>query len=225
MKEKRMSSKHYMPAKELEFIEWSGNLITVSAENKPLWGLPEDKLQEIETLHGEVKALYEKCQTPTYTKTDMERKHETRKHLRHLEEVFVRNNLQNNDKMTDAGRTELRIPIHDLHPTPHPKPDSIPEIALETPHPRVLRIKFRDEKARRWGKPEHVHGRECLWLMADTPPGKISDLLHSAFATRNPLELNFEEDQRGKRVYFAVRWESGTMQKGDWREIPSAVIP
>jgi hypothetical protein len=46
----------------------------------------------------------------------METKHEKTALLRHLEEVFVRNNLQNNDKMTDAGRTELRIPIHDTHP-------------------------------------------------------------------------------------------------------------
>ena len=37
--------------------------------------------------------------------------------LRRIEEVFVKNNLRNNDAMTDAGRTELRIPIHDTRPT------------------------------------------------------------------------------------------------------------
>jgi hypothetical protein len=79
--------------------------------------------------------------------------------------------------------------------------------------------------AKRWGKPPYVHGIECLWLIADTPPQKIGELIHSAFATRSPLVLSFDEDQRGKRLYFAVRWESGTVKKGPWSEIFNAVIP
>jgi hypothetical protein len=220
-----MSGKHYIPTKESEFIEWSENLITVSAGNKTLWNLPEDKLTEIQTLHNEAKVLYEKCLTASYTRVDMEMKHEKMALLRHLEEVFVRNNLQNNDRMTNAGRTALRIPIYDQHPTPHPKPATIPEIEVETPHPRVLRITCRDENAPRWGTPEYVHGLECLWLVSDRPPELVKDLLHSAFSTRSPLELSFEENERGKRLYFAVRWENGTVLKGDWSEIFNAVIP
>jgi hypothetical protein len=50
-------------------------------------------------------------------------------------------------------------------------------------------------------------------------------LLHSDFATRSPLELKFEEDERGKWVYFAVRWESGAMKKGPTSAIFNVVIP
>jgi hypothetical protein len=74
------------------------------------------------------------------------------------EEVFVRNNLQNNDRMTDSGRAALRIPIHDSKPTPVPVPATIPEVEISTPLPRVVRIKFRDENSKRWGKPARVHG-------------------------------------------------------------------
>jgi hypothetical protein len=87
------------------------------------------------------------------------------------------------------------------------------------------RIKFRHENAPRWGKPEFVHRLECLWVIADAPPERIGDLLHSAFATRSPLELTFGENEWGKRVYFAVRWESGTVKKGPWNDILSTVIP
>jgi hypothetical protein len=127
--------------------------------------------------------------------------------------------------MTDNGREELRIPIYDHTPTPHPAPPTIPEIEITTPLPRTLRIKFRSENAPRWGKPAGVHGLECLWVIAEAPPAKIGDLLHSAFSTRNPLELGFDEDQRGKRVYLAVRWENGAAKKGPWSDIFSAVIP
>jgi hypothetical protein len=53
----------------------------------------------------------------------------------------------------------------------------------------------------------------------------VKDLLHSEFATRSPLELVFEEDERGKKGYFAARWESGTVKKGKWSDIFYAVIP
>ncbi|MDR3116117.1 MAG: hypothetical protein LBU25_11435 [Treponema sp.] len=39
-----------------------------------------------------------------------------------------------------------------------------------------------------------------------------------------PLELSFSEAWRGKKVFFADRWESGTVKKGPETEIFSAVI-
>jgi hypothetical protein len=66
---------------------------------------------------------------------------------------------------------------------------------------------------------------ELVWVIADTPPTEIEQLIHSAFATRSPLELTFKESERGKRVYYAVRWETGTVKKGKFSEIYSAIIP
>jgi hypothetical protein len=96
---------------------------------------------------------------------------------------------------------------------------------MDTPFPRTVQIKFRGINAPRWGKPEYVHGLECLWVISDTVLAKIEDLLHSSFSTHSPLELTFDEDQRGKRLYFAVRWENGTVKKGPWSDIYSAIIP
>jgi hypothetical protein len=62
-------------------------------------------------------------------------------------------------------------------------------------------------------------------VIADTPPADVKDLLHSEFATKSPLELVFEESERGRRVYFATRWESGTVKKGKCTEIFNAAIP
>jgi hypothetical protein len=44
-------------------------------------------------------------------------------------------------------------------------------------------------------------------------------------STRSPLELTFDENERGKRVYFTARRESGTVKKRPWSDIFSAVIP
>jgi hypothetical protein len=49
-----MPGKPYIPpAKESEVMEWSGNLLSLSGDNKTLWGLPEDKRAELQTLHRE----------------------------------------------------------------------------------------------------------------------------------------------------------------------------
>jgi hypothetical protein len=215
----------YIPTIENYFVEWSGNMIAVAIIHKTELGLSEGKLTELQTLHNEVKALHELCQTAAHTKLDMQAKNEKKKRLIHLEEVFVRNNLQNNDAMTDSLREALGIPIHDKKPSPVPAPDGIPDIEIATPHPRTVQIKFRDEHAARWGKPEHVHGLECVWGLMEEPPMKVGDLLHSEFATKNPLELVFEEDERGKKIFFAARWETGAMKKGKWSDIFSAIIP
>lgn len=215
----------FIPSKEDEFVAWSANLIDVSKTNAAEWGLPADQLADLDAKHAEFAALHEKCKTASYTKLDMQAKNEKKAALIKQEEVFVRNNLQNNDRMTDNGRAALRIPIHDSKPTPVPAPATIPEVEISTPLPRVVRIRFRDENSKRWGKPARVHGLECVWVIAEAQPMRIEDLLHSAFSTRSPLELSFDEDQRGKRVWFAVRWESGTVKKGKWSDIFFAVVP
>ena len=119
----------------------------------------------------------------------------------------------------------MRIPIHDTHPATHGKPGGILDIEVETPHPRLLSIRFRDVSAPHWSKQDDMHGMELVWLISEAPPRETEDLVHSAFAARNPLELSFKESERGMRVRFAVRWENGTVRKGEWSEIFSAVIP
>jgi hypothetical protein len=152
----------YIPTKEADFVDWSENLLAVSTAHKAEWNLSQSKLDELLALHTEVKRLHLLCQTAVYTKLDMQAKNEKKKQLVQMEEVFVRNNLQNNDAMTDNGREELRLPIHDKTPSTHPVPDTLPDIEIETPLPREVQIKFRALNAPRWGKPEYVHGLECL---------------------------------------------------------------
>jgi hypothetical protein len=93
--------------------------------------------RENKTLHDEAKALYEKCLTASYAKVDMETKHEKLKLLLLtlnsvtcyllIEPVPKLINCALNAhganlrfdgtaSITNAGRTELRIPICDTHP-------------------------------------------------------------------------------------------------------------
>ena len=159
-----------------------------------------------------------------HTRVDREAKDDAKKAAKRVIRPFVNQYLRF-PPVTNEDRTAMGIPNRDPHPTPVPKPGDIPEVEAETPKPRVLRFRFRRFGMKRWGKPKGVHGMELVWIISDTLPARVADLVHSSFATRNPLELVFEEDQRGKRLYYAVRWETGTVKKGDFSAIYSVIIP
>jgi hypothetical protein len=187
----------FFNGKESEFVERSANLIAGAKKYRALLALPEDQLTALETLHNEFAALHAKCRTAASGKQDTQAKNDKKKVLVKTEGIFIRNHLQNNDNMTDVIRVELGLPVHDTNPTPNPKPDVIPATEVSAPWPRTVRIRFRAENAPRWGKPKGVHGLECLWTVLDTLPAQIKDLPHSSFATKNPLDLAFNENERG----------------------------
>jgi hypothetical protein len=70
------------------------------------------------------------------------------------------------------------------------------------------------------------------WITATLTPAKAqwvaawqAYLSYSEFNTKPPFTLSFHGEQRGKTVYFALRWENTTGEKGPWSEIENAIIP
>jgi hypothetical protein len=79
-----------------------------------------------------------------------------------------------------------------------------------------------------YGAPRVLSDTRATALRPELPASLPSPPPHAGRPLRyklSPLELTFDENERGKRVYFAVRWESGTVKKGPWSNILSAVIP
>jgi hypothetical protein len=110
-------------------------------------------------------------------------------------------------------------------PTPAPDPATVPEAEVALPSPGVVIIHYRDSGANKRAKPEGVHGVEIAWAVLDTPPARWAELTNSVFDTKTPYTLTFENDQRGLKLYYALRWENTRGVKGNWSEIYEAVIP
>jgi hypothetical protein len=66
---------------------------------------------------------------------------------------------------------------------------------------------------------------ELAWAILPAPTVDWKELIHSSFDTHTPLRLTFDGTERGKTVYFALRWENTRGEKGPWSEIMSAIIP
>ena len=118
------------------------------------------------------------------------------------------------------------MPIHKTTHTPAPIADTYPDYDVNTGTIRRLTVHFYDQGQKKSkAKPEGQHGAEIRWAILGSPPTKIDDLVHSSFDTRTPFTLQFDEDQRGKTVYFCLCWENTRGEKGPWSEIVSAIIP
>jgi hypothetical protein len=208
-----------IPRKEAELSEWSGNLLEVCKDNIDTWKLPTAKLTELVTLQAKFKVLVEKCKTAAGTKIDMQDKKDTKVLFVPKLEVFIKNDLQNNDLVDNAALVELGLNVPSGTHTPWPTPSEIPSTTVKTPAIRKVQVWFKGINSKRWGRLAKTKNLRCQWLISDTPPTRISELLHTEIATSNPLEFTFEEDQRGKRLYFAVCWEAGPKKRGPWSEI------
>jgi hypothetical protein len=131
-----------------------------------------------------------------------------------------------NHLVTDADRDNLGIPIHKTTHTPAPVATTVPDHYTDTATPRRLLFHYYDQgKKKSKGRPDGQQGIEMIWAILSAPPTKIEELIHSVFDTRTPLMLEFDEDQRGKVVYFCMRWENTRGEKGPWSEIDSVYIP
>jgi hypothetical protein len=107
----------------------------------------------------------------------------------------------------------------------NPGPKTRPDFDIDSSMIRQLKVLYRDQGAKSHAKPHGVHGVEIRWMILDSPPQDIDELVNSSFSTRPPFTLEFKEHERGKTVYFCLRWESTTGEKGPWSEIVMAIIP
>jgi hypothetical protein len=134
--------------------------------------------------------------------------------------------IRSNPLVTNADLDGMGFPLHPSggH-TPVPVPHTMPEAEVIWPSPGVVEIHFRDAGWSRRAKPHGVHGAEICWAVLDEKPVKWDELTNSSFDTHTPFRLTFKGNQRGKWLYFSLRWENTRGEKGPWSEILETVIP
>jgi hypothetical protein len=140
---------------------------------------------------------------------------------------FAAHYVRYNPEMTETGKREL-LGVRTWHPGHRiALPFSVPELAPLPGHIRQIIVRYRAAAAERWGKPRKTRGIEIRWAFLTHPPVDIeAELTNSSFDTRHPFLITFKEEDRGKTVYFAGRWEINREgQKGDFGPIASAIVP
>jgi hypothetical protein len=207
-------------------IAFTANLIEVSKEHVEDWKLPEDKLSELEEAHTEHKTEFEKCYKVPHTTVDTQTKNAADDAATEKLRTFIAGHLQHNDLIDDAGLKALGLPVYDKTRTEPSDPAEIPDVNVSTPAPRTVRVKFKGKTAKRWGgKDKDAKAIELMYAILDHFPASLDELTRMIRETRSPIDLVFDESQRGKKLYFVVRWENGPKHKGRWSEIIMVIVP
>ncbi|MDR1169848.1 MAG: hypothetical protein LBK97_03335 [Prevotellaceae bacterium] len=215
-----------IPKKDNDFNEEQEIITAMTEKNLTQWSVDQEwynsRVKPAKTEWVAAWAAYlnpvQRTQLITFVKNDKRKTYE--KALRILVQMH-----KSNPRISDDARRAMGIMMRDTTRTLTKSPTSYPQFIIDTSIIRCLIIMFWNLGSKSKAKPRGVRGAEICWAILDKPPVSVDELTHSDFDTRSPFELFFDESERGKTVYFCLRWESSRGEKGPWSEIVMAVIP
>jgi hypothetical protein len=218
--------KDYIPRSDGNFLVWVKNLFLYVVAHAMEWNLNPASWASIDPpmIMAYDNALT-KAQDPNRGKADVLAKNEARKTLESATRRYVKEHLEYNSLISNEDRERMGLPVHDTKPTPVVEPSTLPVASVKQPSPGVVEVHVVDSESGRKAKPAGVHGFEMAWAILETAPADWSELTHSSFCTRTPLRLTFSGQERGKALYFALRWENTKGAKGPWNDINNTIIP
>jgi hypothetical protein len=127
--------------------------------------------------------------------------------------------------MNEEDLLELGLPIPDSIRTPHVNVTEEVDFVLEIQGIRQVHVRFWVQGRSNTAKPAGYDGAVIVWCVLDTPPAGPEELSHHTMASRTPHTLQFTEEERGRTVYIALRWQNERGSTGPWSDIKSTVIP
>jgi hypothetical protein len=221
-----MSREKTIPEKDNPFHEEQKVIIETVSAHLSQWNIPaewfNDHVLTAQTDWTSAWLDYRNPQTRTriITFVKQEKRAALEKVLRQLVQMLRCNPFVSPDDLKSMG-----IAIRPTHRTPIAVPSTTPECETDTSLLRHLIIHFRDSGSRSAAKPHGVHAVEMAWGLLESSPLSMNDFPRLNQDTHTPIKLAFEEYERGKTVFFALRWVNTKGETGPWSDIHSAVVP
>jgi hypothetical protein len=217
----------FIPRSDIEFNKWQENFLQKLELIMIRLKIPITVVSALREVWGQWTTTFQAASDPdTATKIAVKDKQKARKTYEKALRDFIKFYVAYNPETTDHDREEMGIPVHKTTRTPAEVAKTYPEFEIDSHTLRLLIIHFYDQGEKKTkAKPAGQHGAEIRWAMLDTPPASLKDLANSSFDTHTPFTLDFDESERGKMVYFVLRWENTRGEKGPWSPIHNAIIP
>ncbi|MDR1347095.1 MAG: hypothetical protein LBJ63_01500 [Prevotellaceae bacterium] len=220
-------SKDFIPHNDADFLQWTKNFMNYLSGLKTAISFPDSVYAELLTQQADFTQKLDLAEeAATRTKLTVQAKNTARKILEKNLRQAIREYLTNSHLVTDEDRDGLGLPIPKTTRTPSPVAATYPDFDIDSSMIRRLTVHFYDQGQKKSkAKPPGQHCAEIRWAIRETPPASLKDLINSSVDTHTPFTLEFDENERGKTVYFCLCWENTRGEKGPWSEIQSAIIP
>jgi hypothetical protein len=219
-----MHTHGYIPAADSALVDWAANFVTKLTAHAQDWNVTEAELTALNEAKTLFANLHQLVDSPAKSKILVDQKNEARKQLVTLIRDLVGFKLKN-PIITNNQRLELGLPVHDNTRTPVPTPTTHVVFTLKVQSIREVRIDFKDEHSDSKAKPYGYDGAVVFHEVMEQKPNDPNTLTHSVLATKTPFTLEFNEEQRGKKVFVAIKWQNEKGQMGPWSEVQSIIVP
>ena len=127
--------------------------------------------------------------------------------------------------MNEEDFLSLGLRLPDTIRTDHVNVTEEVDFVLEISGIRQVHVRFWQQGLASMAKPAGYDGAVLDWGIFDTPPAEPEDLTNHTMASRTPHTIQFTEEDRGKTVYIALRWQNERGNTGPWSDIKSTVVP
>jgi hypothetical protein len=215
----------FFPKRDAELLEWLKNFSAVLAENASAWNIPADAASGLTAEAGAYETIYEAAKGENGTRALVLEKNEKRDALKSDVRNIKNKYIDYNDAVTDPDRERLGLPIRDRKPTPKPRPVSRPTLEVLPTNNRQHTAAAINQATGTKTKPADAYGVRYVWEIRETAPANAGELRHSVFRRKTTEVFDYNEEDRGKRVYYADCYENAKGEAGPWSDIVEAIIP
>jgi hypothetical protein len=212
---------NWLPAGREAILALAAVWITVCNIKRTLWGIAGVALTEFAELRNAALAAFALIQDEsTRTRVTVAECKAAFNALKAFMRDFKRRYFIK-PPLTDADFISLGLRPPSSTRTPVTPPKDGPEFSIVPMGRGAIGILYWDGMSgKRGSKPHGVEGVRIFYRVSDVPITDQEQLTKSVWATKCPHIIRFTEADRGKRVYFALKWE---IRKEDgespWSEI------
>ena len=216
----------FIPRRDAEFRDWSGNFVQQTNADPSQWGLTPAQSTQYASLHDAFASAYRIASDPgTRTAPSIMGKNAARGELERYARLLVRI-IQATPGVTDQQKVELRITVRDVNPSPVPRPHESPRVFVKLLHGSTVRITLRSADSPRKGKPAGIAGAMVYSFVGDTPPDSLSQWNLEGGTTRTTMDITFGPTGifPGAKVWITAYWYNPRAQRGPAAQPKSTYI-
>ncbi|GAB6392839.1 MAG: hypothetical protein MdMp014T_2212 [Treponematales bacterium] len=211
----------WIPTQEDQLVNlmavWQVKLADTSLQAAYEWAAADcAAVTQAVTAFTNARTAYHTAPTPpNFTQKD-----ETKRAAIEAMRAFARESVRGNSKMSDSQKQELGVTVADREPSPIPVPEEGPDSAAEisAQAPGLVRVRYLG------AKPYGVDRVEIGWTISPAPVDSPDQLPLKETFSRNPWEHTFAHDERGKRLYYSLRYLT-TEGASPWSDVRELVVP
>ena len=215
----------YIPKGINEFYVWQGNFHTRVSEKLTSFKIDAEKLIPVTEAQSKYELAFKQSSNPDATNRSdrVERNKRTAEYKAQIR-AFVNESIRYNSDVTDYDRKYLGLTIPSGTRVPASVPTTIPEANVDFSQRLQHTLYFRDQNATSKAKPKGVHGCEIWYKVGGEAPVSVSELTYVDTDTRSPFVIKFDGEDRGKIVYYWLRWVNSRNEVGPWSKPVSGAI-